>query len=160
MIVGIDLGTTNSLIGCIEKGRPRLFHGDDGSHLIPSVVCFGDGTTSCVGAPAKERRIEFPRQTISSAKRFIGRGLEDVAHWTQALPFDFSASDEHVVRFKVGQKNYTPSEIGAFVLRELKRLAERQSGEIIEKAVVTVPAYFNDSQRQATKLAGDRKSVV
>lgn len=155
MIVGIDLGTTNSLIGCIEKGRPRLFHGDDGSHLIPSVVCFGDGTTSCVGAPAKERRIEFPRQTISSAKRFIGRGLEDVAHWTQALPFDFSASDEHVVRFKVGQKNYTPSEIGAFVLRELKRLAERQSGEIIEKAVVTVPAYFNDSQRQATKLAGE-----
>lgn len=155
MIVGIDLGTTNSLIGRIEKGRPRLFRGDDGGHLVPSVVCFGDGNTSCVGIPAKQRRAEFPQQTISSAKRFIGRGLEDVAQWTRALPFDFSASDAHVVRFKVGEKTYTPSEIGACVLRELKRLAERQSGEIVEKAVITVPAYFDDSQRQATKLAGE-----
>ncbi len=155
MIVGIDLGTTNSLIGCIEKGRPRLFHGDDGDTLIPSVVCFEDGAAPLVGVAAKERRAEYPQRTISSAKRFIGRGLEDVAHWTRALPFDFSASDEHVVRFKVGEKTYTPSEIGACVLRELKRLAERQSGEKIEKAVVTVPAYFDDSQRQATKLAGE-----
>jgi molecular chaperone DnaK len=155
-IVGIDLGTTNSLIGRIEKGRPRLFQSESGSTLIPSVVSFSsDQSSPLVGAEAKAQRLQFPEQTIYSAKRFIGCGLTDVSHWMKILPFDFSASDSHIVRFRIGNKAYTPSEISAHVLAKLKTLAETQTGEKVDKAVVTVPAYFNDAQRQATKLAGE-----
>lgn len=155
-IVGIDLGTTNSLIGRIEKGRPRLFLGENHSPLIPSVVHFDPvGGEPLVGALAKSQITEHPSRTIYSAKRFIGCGLQDVAQWVKLLPFDFSASDSQVVRFQVGDRVYTPIEIAAQVLRRLKVLAQEQSGETVDKAVVTVPAYFNDAQRQATKLAGE-----
>lgn len=155
MIVGIDLGTTNSLVGRIEKGRPRLFTGPDGNTLIPSVVSFDDQLKPTVGSAARAKKGSDSSRTLYSAKRFIGRGLEDVREWTKHLPFDFSASDAQMVRFKVGTKAYTPIEVSSFILRDLKKLAETQSGEKVEKAVVTVPAYFNDAQRQATKFAGE-----
>ncbi len=154
-VVGIDLGTTNSLIGRIEKGRPHLFPGENGSPLIPSIVCFDAGAEPVVGASARDRRQELPEQTIYSSKRFIGCSQVDVAHWMKILPFDFSASDERIVRFRVQDRVYTPSEIAAFILKKLKTIAENATGETVDKAVVTVPAYFNDAQRQATKLAGD-----
>lgn len=148
MIVGIDLGTTNSLVGMIKDGRPHLFKDANGSALIPSVVSLKDISHPVVGEEAKKNL--DPAHTIYSAKRFMGRGLADVKEWAESLPFDFSESDSHSVRFKIGQKNYTPIEIAAFVLKKLKSLAPGA-----DKAVITVPAYFNDAQRQATKLAGE-----
>jgi len=151
MIVGIDLGTTNSLLGVIEKGRPKLITGPDGKKLIPSVVQFtSDGPI--VGAVAKANKVSDAKNTIYSAKRFIGRGLADV---TDSLPFDFSPSTENMVRFQVGDKNVTPIEVSSLILKELKQLAEKELGQKVDKAVVTVPAYFNDAQRQATKFAGE-----
>lgn len=154
-IVGIDLGTTNSLIGLIEKGRPHLFTGDDGQTLFPSVVSFLEESQPVVGIRAKERKETHPESTIYSAKRFIGRGLEDVKDWVNVLPLDFSKSDLKSIRFSVGDRAFSPVEISGLILKSLKESAERQSGQKVEKAVVTVPAYFNDSQRQATKLAGE-----
>jgi molecular chaperone DnaK len=154
-IVGIDLGTTNSLVGIIEQGRPRLFLGDDGSALIPSVVSLEEDGQWEVGTKAKALRTTHLDRTVYSAKRFIGRGIQDVSEWIKLLPFDFSKSDSHVIRFGVGGKHYTPMEISALVLRKLKRIAETQGGKQVNKAVLTVPAYFNDAQRQATKFAGE-----
>jgi len=155
MIVGIDLGTTNSLIATLERGRPKLFIGENGSSLIPSVVQFLDGEQVRVGFEAKNSLNTHLSKTLYSAKRFMGRGLSDVQEWLKILPFDFSASTQQMIRFKVGEKSYTPMEVGALVIKELKSLAERQTGQRVEKAVITVPAYFNDSQRQATKFAGE-----
>ncbi len=156
MIVGIDLGTTHSLIGRIEAGRPRLAKGEDGSTLIPSVVTFVPGEPEpVVGSQAKVLRSQFPATTFYSSKRFIGLGLCDVARWIDVLPFDFSESNDQIVLFKAQSRTLTPSAIAAYVLRNLKSLAEAQFGETVTKAVVTVPAYFNDAQRQATKLAGE-----
>lgn len=155
MIVGIDLGTTNSLIATLERGRPKLFLGENGSALIPSVVQFLDGDQVRVGSEAKNSLNTHLSKTLYSAKRFMGRGLSDVQEWLKILPFDFSASTQQMIRFKVGEKSYTPMEVGALVLKELKSLAERQTGQRVEKAVITVPAYFNDAQRQATKFAGE-----
>jgi molecular chaperone DnaK len=155
MIVGIDLGTTNSLVGAIDKGRPHLYTDKDGSSLVPSVVTFTKEGEPIVGASAKELKVKEAKRTIYSSKRFIGKGKEDVEEWMKGLPFDFSKSDSHMVRFTVGEKSYTPIEIGAFVLRHLKAIAEKGLGQKVEKAVVTVPAYFNDAQRQATKFAGE-----
>jgi len=155
MIVGIDLGTTNSLIATLERGHPKLFLGENGSALIPSVVQFLDGDQVRVGSEAKNSLNTHLSKTIYSAKRFMGRGLSDVQEWLKLLPFDFSASTQQMIRFKVGEKSYTPMEVGALVLKELKSLAERQTGQRVEKAVITVPAYFNDAQRQATKFAGE-----
>ena len=154
-IVGIDLGTTNSLIGVIEKGRPRLFTGEDGSTLVPSVVTFDDSGEPLVGAAAKALKTTRMARTLYSAKRFIGRGLSDVTQWVRHLPFDFSTSDDKTVRFSVGDRDYTPIEISSLILKKLKRIAEAELGEPVQKAVITVPAYFNDAQRQATKFAGE-----
>lgn len=155
MIVGIDLGTTHSLVSMIEKGRPRLFVGENGSPLVPSTVYFPEQGAPEVGASAQQNRVSQAERVVFSAKRFMGKGLKDIESWKGLLPFDFSASSEQMVRFRVGEKPYTPIEIGSFVLKKLKHLAESQSGETVSKAVITVPAYFNDSQRQATKFAGE-----
>ena len=155
-IVGIDLGTTNSLIARIQGGRAQLAPSETGSHLIPSVVTFAPGEAEpWVGERARAAREEFAEATIHSAKRFIGRGKDDVADWMDSLAFDFSPSDASVVRFRAGEKVLTPSEVGALVLRKLKALGEKSFGEPVQRAVITVPAYFNDAQRQATKLAGE-----
>lgn len=155
MIVGIDLGTTNSLVATLERGRPKLFKGTDGSPLVPSVVQFHETDGIIVGASAKQSQQKHLNRTIYSAKRFLGRGLSDVQHWLKLLPFDFSPSSEQMIRFNVGSKSVTPIEVGSLVLKELKSMAEKETGEKVEKAVITVPAYFNDAQRQATKFAGE-----
>ncbi|MFM8313404.1 MAG: Hsp70 family protein, partial [Deltaproteobacteria bacterium] len=155
MIVGIDLGTTNSLIATLERGGAKFFKGEDGSSLIPSIVEFHETEGIRVGSLAKKAQTENISRTIYSAKRFMGRGISDVQDWLKILPFDFSQSNEQMVRFTVGNKSYTPIEIGSLVLKKLKSLAEEQSGETVDKAVITVPAYFNDAQRQATKFAGE-----
>ena len=153
-IVGIDLGTTNSLVAIVENGVPRVLAGRDGSKLVPSIIHFEENGEVLVGNSAKARLIENPKNTIFSIKRFMGKGLEDVRDDLPMLPFDIAGDSEHVIRLKIFGKEYTPPHLSAFILRELKTNAEAALGEEIVNAVVTVPAYFNDAQRQATKDAG------
>src|SRR5947199_1167875 len=153
-IVGIDLGTTNSLVAIVEDGTPRVLPGRDGSMLVPSVIYFDEGGTTFVGNPAKEKMVERPRNTVFSIKRFMGKGTEDVREDLPLLPFEVAPESEHIIRLNIFGRDYTPPELSAFILRELKRNAETALGEEIKNAVITVPAYFNDAQRQATKDAG------
>jgi molecular chaperone DnaK len=153
-IVGIDLGTTNSLVAVVEDGAPRVITGSDGGRLVPSVIYFDDAGSVLVGAGAKEKMVEKPKNTIFSIKRFMGKGIEDVRTDLPMLPFEVSPESEHIIRLKIFGRDYTPPELSAFILRELKRNAEAALGEEITNAVITVPAYFNDAQRQATKDAG------
>jgi len=146
-IVGIDLGTTNSLVAIVEGGAPRVIAGRDGKKLVPSVIYFDESGDVVVGDRTKDN-------TIFSIKRFMGRGIEDVREDLPLLPFNVSSGSEHIIRIKVHGRDYTPPELSAFILRELKRNAEADLGEEITNAVITVPAYFNDAQRQATKDAG------
>ena len=153
-IVGIDLGTTNSLVAIVENGVPRVLAGRDGSNLVPSVVYFDGNGAPQVGNAAKAMLVEKPRNTIFSIKRFMGKGIDDVRDDLPLLPFEVAPDSEHIIRLKIFGREYTPPELSAFVLRELKRNAEAALGEEVVNAVVTVPAYFNDAQRQATKDAG------
>ena len=153
-IVGIDLGTTNSLVAIVENGTPRVIPGPDGRNLVPSVVYFDESGTKLVGNAAHEKMVEKPKNTIFSIKRFMGKGLADVRQDLALLPFEVSSSSDTIVRLKVFGREYTPPHISSFILRELKRNAEAALGEEIINAVITVPAYFNDAQRQATKDAG------
>jgi len=153
-IVGIDLGTTNSLVAIVEDGTPRVIPGTDGSRLVPSVIYFDETGTVLVGNGAKEKMVEKSKNTIFSIKRFMGKGIEDVRADLPLLPFEVSPQSEHIIRLKIFGRDYTPPELSAFILRELKRNAEASLGEEIKNAVITVPAYFNDAQRQATKDAG------
>lgn len=151
-IVGIDLGTTNSLIAYMDGKIPTVIAGADGHTLVPSIVAY---TTAglVVGEAAKEQLVRNPERTVYSVKRFMGKGLADVTQELQYFPYKLSEHDG-VIRLHIGDKALTPPEISAMVLKQLKTRAEAFFGEEIRKAVVTVPAYFNDSQRQATKDAG------
>jgi Fe-S protein assembly chaperone HscA len=153
-IVGIDLGTTNSLIAIVEDGIPRVIPGPDGNKLVPSVIYFDEAGQVLVGNGAKEKMVEKPKNTVFSIKRFMGKGIDDVRGDLPLLPFEVSPESEHIIRLKIFGRDYTPPELSAFILRELKRNAEAVLGEEIKNAVITVPAYFNDAQRQATKDAG------
>src|SRR5438093_663371 len=153
-IVGIDLGTTNSLVAIVEDGTPRVVPGRDGSMLVPSVIYFDESGTTFVGNPAKEKVVGRRRNTVFSIKRFMGKGIEDVREDLPLLPFQVAPESEHILRLNIFGRDYTPPELSAFILRELKRNAETALGEEIKNAVITVPAYFNDAQRQATKDAG------
>jgi Fe-S protein assembly chaperone HscA len=153
-IVGIDLGTTNSLVAIVEDGNPRVIPGPDGNMLVPSVIYFDENGTILVGNGAKEKMVEKPKNTIFSIKRFMGKGIADVRDDLPLLPFEVSPESEHIIRLKIFGRDYTPPELSAYILRELKRNAEAALGEEITSAVITVPAYFNDAQRQATKDAG------
>jgi len=153
-IVGIDLGTTNSLVAIVEDGTPRVIPGPDGSTLVPSVIYFDEAGQVLIGNPAKEKMVENSKNTVFSIKRFMGKGIGDVREDLPLLPFEVSPESEHIIRLKIFGRDYTPPELSAFVLRELKRNAEAVLGETITNAVITVPAYFNDAQRQATKDAG------
>ena len=155
-IIGIDLGTTNSLVAYMEYDRPVVIPGEDGSNLVPSVVALDESDQIIVGNAARKYLIETPERAVYSVKRLMGRGVEDVQDELKLFPFrlaDELAAGE-VLRIKLGNKTYTPPEISAFILRQLKRNAERYFGAPVTKAVITVPAYFNDAQRQATKDAG------
>jgi molecular chaperone DnaK len=155
-IIGIDLGTTNSLVAYMQNDRPVVIPGEDGSNLVPSVVALDEHDQIIVGNAARKYLIETPERAIYSVKRLMGRGVEDVQDELKLFPFrladDLAAGE--VLRIKLGNKTYTPPEISAFILRQLKRNAERYFGAPVTKAVITVPAYFNDAQRQATKDAG------
>ncbi len=153
-IVGIDLGTTNSLVAIVRDGTPCVLPAPDGSSLVPSVIYFDESGNVIVGNGAKQKMIEKPRNTVFSIKRFMGKGLDDVRGDLPLLPFEVSPDSEHIVRLKIFGRDYTPPELSAFILRDLKRNAEAALGEEIKSAVITVPAYFNDAQRQATKDAG------
>jgi Fe-S protein assembly chaperone HscA len=153
-IVGIDLGTTNSLVAIVEDGTPRVIGDADGHKLVPSVIYFDEAGGTLVGNRAKQKMVENPRNTIFSIKRFMGKGIDDVREDLPLLPFEVSADSEHIIRIRIFGRDYTPPELSAFILRELKRNAEAALGEEIQSAVITVPAYFNDAQRQATKDAG------
>ncbi|MBI2153045.1 MAG: molecular chaperone DnaK [Candidatus Rokubacteria bacterium] len=151
-IVGIDLGTTNSLVAYMEDGFPKVIPDAEGHVLLPSVVAFtADGVL--VGDAAKRQLVRNPTQTIYSVKRFMGKGYADVKEELRYFPFRVLSSEE-VVRIKVGKREVTPPEVSALILKALKERAEAQLGEPVARAVITVPAYFNDSQRQATKDAG------
>ena len=151
-IVGIDLGTTNSLIAYMHDRAPRVIAGRNGRTLVPSVVAMMDNSL-IVGDPAKDHLVANPERTIYSVKRFMGKGLEDVAEELKYFPYRLTEQGG-VIRIQIGEKTYSPPQISAMILKELKHRAEAHFGEDISKAVITVPAYFNDSQRQATKDAG------
>ena len=155
-IIGIDLGTTNSLVAYMEGDRPIVIPGEDGSNLVPSVVALDLRGQIVVGNAARKYLIQTPDHAVYSVKRLMGRGVEDVRDELPLFPFrladDIAAGD--VMRIKLGDKAFTPPEISGFILRQLKRNAERAFSAPITKAVITVPAYFNDAQRQATKDAG------
>jgi len=155
-IVGIDLGTTNSLVAYVDvqTGQPKCIPGPSGSTLCPSVVSIDPGGGIIVGAPARRRLLTQPERSIYSVKRLMGRGLADVQGELKLFPFRIDPSSNHVIRVKLGDKVFTPPEISSFILRELKNWAEAFFSESIDRAVITVPAYFNDAQRQATKDAG------
>jgi Fe-S protein assembly chaperone HscA len=160
-VVGIDLGTTNSLVAYMEGDRPVVIPGVDGSNLVPSVVALdplpgGGRPTVTVGNSARKSLIETPERVIYSVKRLMGRGLEEVRKELAYFPFRLADDVEEgeVPRIQLGEMRFTPPEISAYVLRQLKRNAERYFGAPVTQAVITVPAYFNDAQRQATKDAG------
>src|ERR1700682_1744937 len=155
-IVGIDLGTTNSLVAYIEPqtGQPKCIPRPYGSTLGPSVVSLDAEGPVVVGEAARRRLLTQPERTIYSVKRLMGRGPADVKDELKLFPFRIEPSSKNVIRVMLGDKVFTPPEISAFILRELKNWAEAHFGEPVDRAVITVPAYFNDAQRQATKDAG------
>ena len=151
-IVGIDLGTTNSLVAYMKDGVPTVIPGRGGRTMVPSVVAMTDNGL-IVGDPAKEHLTRNPARTVYSVKRFMGKGLADVQSELAYFPYALTEQGG-VIRIKLGDKSYSPPQISAMILKDLKQRAEAHLGESISKAVITVPAYFNDSQRQATKDAG------
>src|ERR1035441_9639426 len=161
-VVGIDLGTTNSLPIYMEGDAPVVIPGADGTNLVPSVVALdpipatGGKRTITVGNTARRALIETPERVIYSVKRLMGRGLEEIHNELKLFPFRLADDAEagEVPRIRLGELKFTPPEISAYILRQLKRNAERFFGAPVTQAVITVPAYFNDAQRQATKDAG------
>ncbi|HMH80887.1 MAG TPA: molecular chaperone DnaK [Candidatus Acidoferrum sp.] len=155
-IVGIDLGTTNSLVAYLDPQtkQPKCIVGPHGSTLCPSVVSLDPDGNIIVGEPARRRLITQPERTIYSVKRLMGCGVRDIQDELKLFPFRLDPSSSNVIRVRLGEKVFTPPEISAFILRELKNWAEAFFAEAVDRAVITVPAYFNDAQRQATKDAG------
>ena len=154
--VGIDLGTTNSLVAYFDAaaGRPQCIPGPLGSPLCPSVVSVDPDGTVLVGEPARRRLLTDPSRTIYSVKRLMGRGVADVQDELKIFPFRIDPGSENVIRVRLGDRVLTPPEVSAYILRELKSWAEKFFSEPVDRAVITVPAYFNDAQRQATRDAG------
>jgi Fe-S protein assembly chaperone HscA len=157
-VVGIDLGTTNSLVAFMQGDQPQVIPGDDGSKLVPSVVAMPASGKDrvVVGNAARNHLLATPDRAVYSVKRLMGRGVDDVTDELKLFPFHLAADIQpgEVLRIDVGGQQYTPPEISAYILRQLKRNAERYFGAPVTQAVITVPAYFNDAQRQATKDAG------
>ncbi len=161
-VVGIDLGTTNSLIAYMDGETPRAIADDKGRTALPSVVAFLEEASAesvLVGEEAKQYLTTRPKSTIYSVKRFMGKGREDLKDDLKMLPFSLVGQEKEAIRIGIGKKTYTPTEISAHILRGLKARAEKALNTPITKAVITVPAYFNDSQRQATKDAGKQAGL-
>lgn len=153
--IGIDLGTTNSVVAVVEGGQPKVLVNSSGNRITPSVVAYSDKGEVLVGQSAKHQQVTNPKRTIFSAKRFMGRRHKEVQAEEKIVPYGITGGDDELVKIEVDGKSHTPQEISAKILMELKKTAEDYLGESVQKAVITVPAYFNDSQRQATKEAGE-----
>ena len=149
-IIGIDLGTTNSCVAIVEGGEPKVIVNPEGGRITPSVVTFKDGEI-IVGIQAKRQQILNPENTIYSIKRFMGRRYDEVTEEIKRVPYKVVRGPHDDARVEVQGKVYSPPEISAMILRYLKKAASEYLGEEVKKAVITVPAYFNDAQRQATK---------
>ena len=152
-IIGIDLGTTNSVVAVMQAGQPTVIANQEGGRTTPSVVAFTKTDERLAGQAAKRQAITNPENTVFSIKRFMGRRAEEVTEETGMVPYEITSAGE-LIKVKIGDKQYPPQEISAAILGKLKEAAESYLGEKVTKAVITVPAYFNDSQRQATKDAG------
>ncbi|MFP6668682.1 MAG: molecular chaperone DnaK [Pirellulales bacterium] len=153
-IIGIDLGTTNSVVAVMEGSDAKVIANAEGNRLTPSVVAFNDKAETLVGEPARRQAVTNPARTMYSIKRFMGRRHAEVQNEEKMVPYQVTGGSEDYVKVKAGDKEHTPPEIAALVLRKLKEAAESYLGHKVNKAVITVPAYFNDAQRQATKDAG------
>ena len=153
-IIGIDLGTTNSVVAVMDGNEPTVIANQEGDRTTPSVIAFTDGDETIVGAPARNQRVTNPTRTVYSVKRFMGRRHSEVSSEEKMVPYDVKGKSDEYVKIGVGDKEFTPQEISAKTLRKLKEAAESYLGQTVHKAVITVPAYFNDAQRQATKDAG------
>ena len=153
-IIGIDLGTTNSCVSVIEGGKPEVITNNDGLRTTPSIVAFSKDGDTLVGQAAKRQAVTNPKKTIFSAKRFIGRSYNEVISENKKYPYEISKGKNDSINIKVDNSEYAPPQISAMVLQNIKKTAEDYLGEKVSDAVITVPAYFNDSQRQATKDAG------
>src|SRR5712675_2137531 len=149
-IIGIDLGTTNSVVAVMEGSEVKVIPNQDGNRLTPSIVAFTDKGDRLVGDPAKRQAITNPRRTVYSIKRFMGRRHNEVQSEEKLVPYKIVGGPNELVKVEIGGKTHTPPEISALVLRKLKEAAEAYLGHTVRKAIVTVPAYFNDAQRQAT----------
>jgi molecular chaperone DnaK len=153
-IIGIDLGTTNSVVAVMEGTAPKVLVNASGSRVTPSVVGFTDKGERLVGQIARHQQVTNPENTIFSIKRFMGRRHSEVSSEEKIVPYKITGGSDELVKVSVRGKEYTPPEVSAMVLQDLKKTAEDYLGEKVTSAVITVPAYFNDSQRQATKDAG------
>ena len=154
-IIGIDLGTTNSVVAVMEGDTPKVLINSSGNRTTPSVVGFTDKGERLVGQQAKHQQVTNPKNTVFSIKRFMGRRHSEVSSEEKLVPYEVTGGSDDFVKVKIREEQYTPQQISAMILGELKRTAEDYLGEKVTEAVITVPAYFNDAQRQATKDAGE-----
>ncbi len=154
-IIGIDLGTTNSCVAVMEGNEPVVIPNSEGHRTTPSIVAFTENGERKVGDPAKRQAITNPKKTVASIKRFMGNSYSDVTSEIKRMAYDVEKGDNNTPRVKIDDRLYTPQEISAMVLQKMKKTAEDYLGQTVTEAVITVPAYFNDSQRQATKEAGE-----
>src|SRR5437588_3336752 len=149
-IIGIDLGTTNSVVAVMEGKEAKVIPNQEGNRLTPSVVAFTGSGERLVGDPARRQAITNPRRTVYSIKRFMGRRHNEVQSEEKLVPYKIVGGPNELVKVEIDGKQYTPPEISALILRKLKEAAEAYLGHTVRKAVITVPAYFNDAQRPAT----------
>src|SRR5213082_854354 len=149
-IIGIDLGTTNSVVAIMEGSEPKVIANAEGNRLTPSVVAFTEKGETLVGEPARRQAVTNPTRTVYSIKRFMGRRHSEVETEEKMVPYKVTGGAQDYVKVKIGDKEHSPQEISAKILRKLKEAAESYLGHKVNKAVITVPAYFNDAQRQAT----------
>ncbi|MFT4778554.1 MAG: molecular chaperone DnaK, partial [Flavobacteriales bacterium] len=154
-IIGIDLGTTNSCVAVMEGNEPVVITNSEGKRTTPSMVAFVEGGERKVGDPAKRQAITNPTKTVFSIKRFMGNAFNEVTKEAGRVPYKVVKGDNNTPRVKIDDRMYSPQEISAIILQKMKKTAEDYLGTEVTEAVITVPAYFNDAQRQATKEAGE-----
>ena len=153
-IIGIDLGTTNSCVAVMEGNQPTVIINNEGQRTTPSVVAFTEGGERKIGNPAKRQAITNPKNTVFSIKRFMGESYDQVTKEIERVPYSVVRGENNAARVEIDGRQYTPQEISAMILQKMKKTAEDYLRQPVTEAVITVPAYFSDSQRQATKEAG------
>ncbi|MGA1306959.1 MAG: Hsp70 family protein, partial [Candidatus Kapaibacteriota bacterium] len=153
--IGIDLGTTNSCVSVMENGQPVVIANSEGTRTTPSVVGFTKSGERLVGQQAKRQAVTNPKNTVYSVKRFMGRRMDEVGEETKLVPYTVKAGDNNTAQVDIDGRLYSPPEVSAMILQKMKQTAEDYLGQKVTDAVITVPAYFNDAQRQATKDAGE-----